>query len=202
MIFSKLFGGTKAKSAGPQHIQSALVETMHRDPSLDGCWVSRAIPVALFDGALLTVNYTDYYPDKNPDALADYDAALGHFLKLDIKIRDLATPHVHKACCDSINSADWDGKDELEAATRTPTAVWNHVHPKQVYVSRRMYDENEDLYVCVECSCDWDPEHGLQLVYRQGKQLTRVSGNDGHMTDADALNIPDENDAMLSAWKG
>jgi hypothetical protein len=41
----------------------------------------------------------------------------------------------------------------------------------------------------------------LQLVFRQGRQLTRVSGQDGHLTHADAYNVPDSEDALLSSFK-
>ena len=50
------------------------------------------------------------------------------------------------------------------------------------------------------CECEWEQEHGLQLVFRQGKKLTRVSDQDGHLTKADAYGIPDNEDKLLSAF--
>lgn len=48
------------------------------------------------------------------------------------------------------------------------------------------------------CGCEWEEEHGLQLVFKEGKKLTRISGYDGHITAADAYDIPDEQDELLS----
>ncbi len=201
MIFKKLFGGSKQKPSGPDHIQSSSAGIMVRDTRLDDHWSSKPISVKMFGGAMLPVSYYEYDPEKSPDTLPEYETALRNFLSLDLEAKALATPYVHKRCRDDIAAADWDGRDQLEATTRVPDAVWNHVRPKDVFVTRRMYDENEDLYVGVQCDCDWDMEHGVLLVYRKGKQLTRVSANDGHVTDADALNVPDNQDTMLSAWK-
>ena len=66
-------------------------------------------------------------------------------------------------------------------------------------MSRRAYQE-QDIYVQVACECDWEQEHGLQLVFRQGKKLTRISDNDGHLTEADAYGKPDEEDELLSKF--
>lgn len=57
---------------------------------------------------------------------------------------------------------------------------------------------NTTLYVQVACACEW--EHGLQLAFRQGKKLTIISDQDGHLTEADAYDIPDEDDELLSRF--
>lgn len=57
-------------------------------------------------------------------------------------------------------------------------------------------DEAEQAF----CECDWEEEHGLQLVFRQGKKLTRISDQDGHLTEADAYDKPDEEDELLSKF--
>jgi len=44
----------------------------------------------------------------------------------------------------------------------------------------------EPVYVSVECECSWEPEHGLQLVFRGGARVTKVGPYDGHLT-----NVPD-----------
>ena len=58
--------------------------------------------------------------------------------------------------------------------------VWNFVYPSEVIVH---WDENADFYLCVSCGCEWEEEHGLQLVFKDGKKLTRASGHDGSFTD-------------------
>ena len=44
--------------------------------------------------------------------------------------------------------------------------------------------------------CDWEPEHGLQLVFRKGQSLSRVSDDDGHLTYSDAFNLPEDQDRI------
>lgn len=56
------------------------------------------------------------------------------------------------------------------------------------------------MYVAVDCRCDWEEEHGLQLVFRQGRMLTRVSDQDGHLTEAHAYGRVDEPDALMAKY--
>jgi hypothetical protein len=58
--------------------------------------------------------------------------------------------------------------------------IWNFVYPTEIIVH---WNENADFYLCVSCGCEWEEEHGLQLVFKDGKQLTRASGHDGGFTD-------------------
>lgn len=37
-------------------------------------------------------------------------------------------------------------------------------------------------------------------MFRQGKKLTRISDQDGHLTEADAYDKPDEEDELLSHY--
>ena len=58
--------------------------------------------------------------------------------------------------------------------------IWNFVHPSEIIIS---WDEKGDFYVVVSAGCDWEEEHGLQLVFPSGQKLTRASGHDGHYED-------------------
>ena len=58
--------------------------------------------------------------------------------------------------------------------------IWNFVTPTEILIP---WDENGDFYLCVSCECEWEEEHGLQLVFKNGETLTRASGHDGHFTD-------------------
>jgi len=48
--------------------------------------------------------------------------------------------------------------------------------------------------ICAECT--WEPEHGLQIVYREGSVLSRVSDQDRHLTHADAHGLPESQDRI------
>lgn len=36
-------------------------------------------------------------------------------------------------------------------------------------------------------NCAWEPEHGLQLVLREGRSITKLGPYDGHLTHSDAF---------------
>ncbi|MGK0365192.1 MAG: hypothetical protein ACI85O_002257 [Saprospiraceae bacterium] len=48
-----------------------------------------------------------------------------------------------------------------------------YVYPQDIYVTRR-HQSDKDIYLNIDCECEWEQEHGLQLVFRQGKQLTKI----------------------------
>ena len=120
----------------------------------------------------------------------EFEVAVRNFLALTVADRALATPHVYKNYLDFAYAV---GPDDLEVEIDDPDEVWNHVHPRAVRVRRRHRREAR-VYVVVAAECDWEPEHGLQLVYRDGKELSRVSAQDGHVTWADAYDVPDDED--------
>ena len=84
---------------------------------------------------------------------------------------------------------------ELELAIARPEDVWKHVRITEIGVCRRGHGDRA-LYVQVAAECDWDGEHGLQLVYRRGGELNRVSDQDGHLTTCDAEGLPESEDRI------
>ena len=53
------------------------------------------------------------------------------------------------------------------------------------------------IYVVVGANCNWEFEHGLQIVYRPGSELVRLSQIDGHLTHTDANDLPEEQDQIV-----
>jgi hypothetical protein len=52
----------------------------------------------------------------------------------------------------------------------------------------RIEREDGRVYLSVECECSWEIEHGLQLVFRDGRAISRIGPYDGHLTgDGDAV---------------
>ena len=66
---------------------------------------------------------------------------------------------------------------DSEVVTDT-TKLWHHVVPAVASLRR----ETGTAYVIVECNCFWELEHGLQLVFKEGHDLTRLSEYDDHVT--------------------
>ena len=50
-------------------------------------------------------------------------------------------------------------------------------------------------FVALENECAWEPEHGLMLVLKEGRAVTKVSEYDGHLTNGHAFandSIPED----------
>jgi len=155
------------------------------DPDVPEWSVSQPVRVSLFAGAALRFVVT--VDDDSPDLFA----AIEQFLGLADRDRLAASDRVCENYRTFLDVADIEPLD-----VATPSEIWRFVTPTEVRVDRRSR-RDEAIYVTVACECEWEPEHGLQLVFRRGSVLSRVSEQDGHLTHADAYALPDDQDPGL-----
>jgi hypothetical protein len=181
-------------------ITSATIGALRQDEDFDDWWIGEEVAVPFFGGKALIVIFMGYRPEDDPGFIVDADEALRNFLKQTDAHRLECSAHVHNDCVEFLEAVEYDDVDERLCEIARPEEIWAFVHPDKVYVKRR-HRRDRDIYITVACECDWEEEHGLQLVFRQGRQLTRVSGQDGHLTHADAYDVPDSEDALLSSFK-
>ena len=128
--------------------------------------------------------------DERPE---DFVSAVARFVALTVADRDAATPHVYRnftAFRDAV------GPDDVDITVTDPRDIWKHVNPTAIHVSRR-HRRDRSVYVQIVAECDWEVEHGLQIVLRDGHILSRVSDQDGHLTYADAYDVPEEQDRIM-----
>ncbi len=146
----------------------------------------------------MSIIFMDYEPETDLKFIDEADSALSNFFLLDKQSRLALSDLVFKNYSDFLEAIGDD--DEFKINIKQKEDIWDFVHPSEIYVTRRPYNDM-DIYVQIHCGCDWEEEHGLQLVFRQGRQLTRVSDIDGHLTEADAYGKPDSEDELLSKFK-
>jgi hypothetical protein len=182
-----------------KQIHSQAIGQLKQDDKWPDWWHSTPVPIPFFDSLALPVIFLDYEPADDETFLSEADAALNHFFTLGKTYRLSISHLVYKNCKDFLEAIDYDEMDQPLHDIKNEEEVWQFVRPTTVYVSRRHYGD-KDVYVQVSCECDWEIEHGLQLVFKQGKKITRVSGHDGHVTDADAYGKPDSDDELLSQF--
>lgn len=155
-------------------MHSQIVGQLQPDLHNPGAWRSLPIAVPYFDNKKLEVVFTE---EMDEDALQEADKALGQFFKLTGAVRLRDSKQVYKNYTDSLQSPH---------ATRlnisSPADVWLHVTPTEILVD---YGENNGFFVIAFCECTWEEEHGLQLVFNDGKKLTRAAPIDGHYEDED-----------------
>jgi hypothetical protein len=161
-----------------------ILGDLHQDEHVADWWASRPIPVPLFSGALLEfVVDVEAHDDKYPP---DVGEAIRAFLRLDETDRLAASSRVcayHREILDNARRRRMVEVMHLEPRQlNDPHDIWKFVQPRRVHVERHVARDG-DIYVAVACECGWEPEHGLQLVYRRGVELVRAGAEDGHLND-------------------
>jgi len=174
-------------------ITSAVIGKLEQHAEFSDWWEHGPVAIPFFDNAQIPVTFSDYVPEEDAQFMAEADAALTNFLRLDADYRLSISEHAWLNFADFADEVGVNGIPKKMRVLTDEKLIWKHIHPTKIYVTRRPYNE-QDIYVQVACECDWEPEHGLQLVFRQGRKLTRVSNQDGHLTEADAWDKPDEED--------
>nr|WP_314260536.1 hypothetical protein [uncultured Devosia sp.] len=81
---------------------------------------------------------------------------------------------------EAVGGEDW--MDEEMGVPETPEQIWDYVYPTTIGVWSG-HEGDDHVYVFIESNCGWDEEHGLLLVWRDGIQLNKVGGFDGHPTN-------------------
>ena len=180
-------------------IISTIIGELKQEHDFPDCWRSGEIEIPFFNNKKLTITFTSFEPEKDKEFIAEADQALTNFLKLSAEDRNAISILAYKNCTEFLEEFDLDEADELLRNIKDPNEIWGFIQPTEIYIRRRPYNE-QDVYVQVACECDWEQEHGLQFVFRQGRKLTRISGQDGHLTEADAYDKPDEEDELLSVF--
>ncbi|MFD5825657.1 DUF6985 domain-containing protein [Lentzea sp. NPDC060358] len=143
-----------------------------------GTLVSAPVPVPLFGGRSLPFVLEGYEDDDAPE---EFHAAIGTFLALTPETLTAAAPAAFAYYSEILEAfgEGFDGFPRIEG----PDEVWNHVTFDRHEVSVLRAGEGTPVYVSIECECSWEEEHGLQLVLREGRTVTRVGPYDGHLTD-------------------
>lgn len=182
-----------------KEIISKIIGPLKQEDSFPDWWKSEEIEIPFFNNDKLTITFRDFEPEQDKSFMDEADQALTNFLKLNANDRNLISELAYKNCMDFLDVVDYDEADEPLRLIKNKNDIWKFIHPTEIYIARRPYKE-QDIYVQIACECDWEQEHGLQLVFRQGKKLTRISEQDGHVTEADACDKPDEEDELLSRF--
>lgn len=168
----------------PLSIHIPLLGECHQDPNCENWYRSQPIAISLLEGQVCQIIVENYLEDAH---LEEFHQAIANFLA--------ASPTVLKAVEAEFfqyyedYEAYWveDGKMPLTSANQ----VWQHLWFRQnPIVSRRFYGD-QAVYISLGGGCDWEEEHGLQVVLWQGKQVKKLGPYDGHLSYADAYANPE-----------
>ena len=156
-----------------------LGEVTH-DKDFPDCLNSKPVAVPMLGGKLCNFVLEGYAEDT---AQEDFQAAIAAFLQPDNRALLDAKPHIHTYYHDVYKVVG----EELELPVVAMDDVLDHVSLGDTPVVSRN-DEDGLVYLSLECSCMWEREHGLQIVFREGKTVNKVGPYDGHLThDSDEV---------------
>jgi hypothetical protein len=152
--------------------------------------LSEPVRVPYFDGRQVKFWLADLTEADEQDAAN----AVGAFLALGTTARLTAGAFVFQNYQKIVEAI---GEDQMWCHIGSPEAIWEHVQPNYIRVVRRPRLDKL-IYIVIDAECDWDPEHGLQIVYRRGSELVRVSDqSDGELTYAEAYDLPEDQDKIV-----
>lgn len=180
-------------------IVSRVIGVLRQHQEFDDWWEGPSISIPFLDQQNLPITFTGLPADETLDFLLDADAALSNFLSIGMDQRTTMAPHIWQNCKDFLDAIGYEEEDQALWDIKDAHEIWPFVDFRNIYVERR-HRRDQDIYISLQGECEWEQEHGLQLVFRQGKKLTRVSQIDGHLTEADAYDKADAQDDLLSAF--
>jgi hypothetical protein len=148
-----------------------------------GWFRSEPVTIPALGNAACHVLVNGYDDDPTRE---DFHAAIAAFLALDESALKAAAPAIFEYYQDI--AADF--PDDVSAIS-SPNEVWRHIRPGRQVVVKRDRFHDRHVYVSIECECSWEPEHGLQIVLRDGHNVTKVGPYDGHVTNVGAYGRKD-----------
>jgi hypothetical protein len=149
-------------------------------------YVSTPISVGVLGGKVCRIMLEGYGDDESQE---DFHAAVGNFLAASHMALHAAEDHVYRYYLDIKRCMEGE-LDEDFPDIASAAEVWRHVHFGAEPVVSRRYGGDQSVYVSIECNCDWEVEHGLQIVFKQGREVCKVGPFDGHLTNSDAFADP------------
>jgi hypothetical protein len=160
------------------------------DAQLDG-YRSQPMPVPVLGGKVCRIVVEEYDDDPRKD---EFHVAIANFLRISPSVLKEAEPYIFRYY-QNCNS-NWEPEDEEFVAIESPAEVWRHVQlGSEPIVTRRAYGD-KGIYVSLECNCDWEPEHGLEIVFKNGLRVNKLGPYDGHLTNSDAYANDDLEDII------
>jgi hypothetical protein len=144
-------------------------------------YVSVPMPVSVLGGEICRIIVDSYGEDPQPK---DFDVAIANFLSIGPQVLKDAEPdvfHYYRVC-----NSYWKPDDPEFVMIDSPAEIWSHIRlGDEPMITRRGYGDR-GIYVSLACGCDWEPEHGLQIVFKNGLRVNKVGAYNGHCTNSDA----------------
>lgn len=140
-----------------------------------------------------------YFYDITVSGQNDLKVALENFQNLSDATKEKAEELVYKnwqnyneavgfldaieVFADATDESSWQYKSLQRALwlekLKNPEQVWEYLEPDDVMISEHAEDGDAQIYITATYKCAWEEEHGLKIVFENGKEIYNVGGVDG-----------------------
>lgn len=145
-------------------------------------YYSAPIKISVLGGQDCRIAVEGYDEDTRKN---EFHESIANFLSIDQSVLKNAEKHIYQYYQNCLQQME---EDDFQAVViESPRDVWAHVRlGNEPLISRRAYGDH-GVYVSVACGCDWEDEHGLQIVFKNGSEVNKIGPYDGHLSNADAF---------------
>lgn len=156
------------------------------------------VAVPYFDGDLIEVHVSSKLDS------AELLPVLKNFLMLSADNRRSDARHL-VAYCKLMMDAVGDDIiiEDLNGEQPTEENIWNHTRIRHIFFGRLeagKYAARRTIYLQIEGEVAWEPEHGLQMSWADGKRLVKAGAFDGHPTNGHASAKPERDKYVFSCY--
>jgi hypothetical protein len=149
--------------------------------SEDDWYCSEPMRISVLGDELCFVIIDNYDEDFGQQ---DFHIAIQNFLSIDESAIRAVEQDIYQYYQDC--NKCFDPKDAEFIAIESPADIWEHIElGGEAVVSRRLGGD-KGIYISLSSYCDWEEEHGLQLVFKNGLTVNMVGSSSGHLTNSDA----------------
>lgn len=166
-------------------IKSEILGELKQNDRFKDYWESEFIEIPFFDNKKMKITFMDFIPEGDTKFITEADKALKAFLQKSEVDRLLISNLAYENCMDFLNAVEFDEADQPLWNIKEKKQIWKFIYPQDIYVTRS-HDKFGTIYLNIACDCEWEQEHGLQLLFKEGEKLTRISEQDGHITEFDS----------------
>lgn len=147
-------------------------------------WATEPVNIKFLDCEKCRFVFDDaYITDSNKE---DYHLAISNFYNLTKSVLLAVSKYAFQYYQDITSQlnpeSSWYKDSYVYIANEND--VWNYVQFCEILTITRNKEDNT-VYICLGASCDWEPEHGLQLVFKKGEFVNRLSQIDFILTNSD-----------------
>lgn len=161
-------------------IKSNIIGLLNQANGFDDWWESNPIAIPFFEDKKIAITYMDFVPESDPTFIEEADLAIKTFLSKVATDRISISNAAYKNCMDFLNMVEYDEADQPLWNIKDKNDIWKFIYPHDIYVTRG-HGKDEGIYINTACECEWEQEHGFQMVFKRGDQLVRLSAQDGYI---------------------